>query len=149
MPIHPIQHTDPASTTERDANPGVKRSTASQATVQTAAHAVHHSAVAGPHAAAYSGFHALRHPPRRPAEPEPIMQSRFLNARIESTLTLAIGALSVMVIAVGTLGLARSFDPTPDSAVAVVPPLERVVITSQHARAQAAQAATTLTASTN
>jgi hypothetical protein len=75
------------------------------------------------------------------------MQSHLLNARIESILTLAVGAFSVMVIAAGTLGLARSFDPTPDSAVAVAPALERVVITSQRAHAQAAHATTTLTAS--
>ena len=66
------------------------------------------------------------------------MQSRFLNANIETTLTLAVGALSVMVIAVGTLGLARSFDPTPEAAVAVAAPLERVVITGTRASAKAA-----------
>jgi len=71
------------------------------------------------------------------------MQSRFLNATIETTLTLAVGALSVAVIAAGTLGMGRSFDPTPNHAVAAAP-LERVVITSQHAHA-----ATTLTAAVN
>lgn len=70
------------------------------------------------------------------------MQSHLLNARIESVLTLAVGALCVMVIAAGTLRLARSFDPTPDAAVAVAPPLERVVITSQRAQAQATHATT-------
>jgi hypothetical protein len=70
------------------------------------------------------------------------MPSSLLNARIESILTLAVGAFSVMVIAVGTLGLARSFDPTPQATVVEAAPLERVVITSQRAHA-----ASTLTAS--
>lgn len=69
------------------------------------------------------------------------MQSRFLNANIETTLTLAVGALSVVVIAAGTLGLARSFAPTPDAAVAVAAPLERVVITGTRAPAKVAGAA--------
>lgn len=62
------------------------------------------------------------------------MQSRFLTARIESTLTLAVGALSVAFIAAGTLGMGRSFDPRHDT-VAVAAPLERVVITGQRSPA--------------
>ena len=69
------------------------------------------------------------------------MQSRFLNANIESTLTLVVSALSVAFIAVGTLGLARSVDPTPDTAIAVAAPLERVVITGKRAPAKAAMVA--------
>lgn len=57
------------------------------------------------------------------------MKSRFLNTRIESSLTLAVAALSVGVIAAGTLGMGRSFEPAPQ-AVAQAAPLERVVITS-------------------
>jgi hypothetical protein len=67
------------------------------------------------------------------------MQSRFLNTRIESSLTLAVAALSVAVIAAGTLGMGRSFEPAPH-AVAEVAPLERVVITSKRAPAKLAQA---------
>lgn len=68
------------------------------------------------------------------------MQSRFLNAHLETTLTLAVGALSVIIISAGTLGMGRSFDPTPDRAV-VVAPLERVVITGTRAPAKAATVA--------
>ncbi len=70
------------------------------------------------------------------------MQSRFLTATIESTLTLVVSALSVAFIAVGTLGLARSVDPTPEAAVAVAAPLERVVITGKRAAANLAETGT-------
>jgi hypothetical protein len=70
------------------------------------------------------------------------MQSRFLNSSIESTLTLVVSALSVAFIAVGTLGLARSADPTPEAAVAVAAPLERVVITGKRAPATLAETGT-------
>lgn len=61
------------------------------------------------------------------------MQSRLLNASIESTLTLVVSGLCVAFIAVGTLGLARS--AAPEAAVAVAAPLERVVITGKRAPA--------------
>jgi len=70
------------------------------------------------------------------------MQNSLLNARVESILTLTVGAFSVAIIAAGTLGLARSFDPAPAETIVVATPQERVVITSQRAHA-----ATTLTAS--
>jgi hypothetical protein len=71
------------------------------------------------------------------------MQSRFLNSRIESTLTLVVSGLSVAFIAVGTLGLARPAGATPEAAVAVAAPLEleRVVITGKRAPAKAATVA--------
>jgi hypothetical protein len=68
------------------------------------------------------------------------MQSRLLNSRIESSLTLVVGLLSVAVIAAGTLGMGRSFDPAADAGVTVVR-LEPVVITSQRAPARLAQVA--------
>lgn len=68
------------------------------------------------------------------------MQSRLLNARIESTLLLAVGALSVAVIAIGTVGMVRSFDPTPAADIARAAPLERVVITGTRKPARLAQA---------
>lgn len=67
------------------------------------------------------------------------MQSRLLNSRIESTLTLVVSGLCVAFIAVGTLGLARSA-PAPEAAVAVAAPLERVVITGKRAPATVAEA---------
>jgi hypothetical protein len=94
-----------------------------------------------PGTAAYSAFHALRHPPGAHKTPEPIMQSRLLNSRIESHLTLVVGLLSVAVIAAGTLGMGRTFDPSANAGVAVVH-LEPVVITSsKRAPAKVAQAA--------
>jgi hypothetical protein len=101
-----------------------------------------------PQAAAYSAFHALRHPPGAHKTPEPIMQSRLLNTRIESTLTLVVGLLSVAVIAAGTLGMGRTFDPTAAAGVAVVH-LEPVVITSKRAPAKVAQAAAVAAPSLN
>jgi hypothetical protein len=76
--------------------------------------------------------------PQRKNLKDTLMQSRFLNARIESTLLLAVSALSVAVIGIGTAGMVRSFDPTPEVAVAA--PLERVVITGTRKAARLAQA---------
>jgi hypothetical protein len=70
--------------------------------------------------------------------PEPIMQNRLLNSRIESSLTLVVSLLSVAVIAAGTLGMGRAFDPAAGATVAVVY-LEPVVITSQRGAARVAQ----------
>jgi hypothetical protein len=72
------------------------------------------------------------------------MQSRFLNSSIESTLTLVVSGLSVALIAAGTLSMAR-----PADTALTVAALEPVVITSQQAPAQVAQATTSLTASAN
>jgi len=72
------------------------------------------------------------------------MQSRLLNSSIESTLTLVVSGLCVALIAVGTFSMVR-----PADTAVTVAALEPVVITSQHAQAQVAQAATSLTASTN
>lgn len=68
------------------------------------------------------------------------MQSRLLNARVESTLLLAVGALSVAVIAIGTAAMVRSFDPTPAADIAAAAPLEPVVITGTRKAARLAQA---------
>jgi len=72
------------------------------------------------------------------------MQSRFLNSSIESTLTLVVSGLCVVLIAAGTFNMAR-----PAHTTVAVATLERVVITSQHAPAQVAQATTSLTTSAN
>jgi hypothetical protein len=72
------------------------------------------------------------------------MQSRFLNSSIESTLTLIVSGLSMALIAVGTFSMVR-----PADTALTVAALEPVVIMSQKAPAQVAQAATSLTASAN
>lgn len=71
------------------------------------------------------------------------MQSRLLNSRIESTLTLVVSALSVALIAVGTFSMAR-----PADTAATVAALEPVVITGT-APARLAQAATGIKAQAN
>ena len=65
------------------------------------------------------------------------MQSRLLNADIESTLTLVVSGLCVALIAAGTLSMAR-----PADTAVVVAPLERVVITGKRAPAKLATADT-------
>ena len=72
------------------------------------------------------------------------MQSRLLNSSIESTLTLVVSGLCMALIAVGTFSMARPADMAVNVAA-----LESVVITSQKAPAQVAQATTRLTASAN
>jgi hypothetical protein len=64
------------------------------------------------------------------------MQSRLLNSRIESTLTLVVSGLCVALIAAGTFSMARS----ADNAVTVAA-LEPVVITGTHAPAKPATVA--------